>query len=82
MNLGITGITGFLGGQTASAAEARGHRVVGFSRSGSKHAGGREMRVFAPPHAPDFSGLDAVLHFAGEPVLGRWTTTKLSLIHI
>jgi uncharacterized protein (TIGR01777 family) len=77
MNLGITGITGFIGARTAALAEERGHRVIGFSRSGpGTDGGGRELRAFAPPAAPDFSGLDAVLHLAGEPVVGRWTEDK------
>jgi uncharacterized protein (TIGR01777 family) len=34
------------------------------------------MRAFAPPAPPDISGCDALVHLAGESVLGLWTPAK------
>jgi uncharacterized protein (TIGR01777 family) len=34
------------------------------------------MRAFHPPAAPDISGCDALVHLAGESVLGLWTPAK------
>lgn len=34
------------------------------------------MRLFAPPKPPDLAGCDAVIHLAGESVLGVWTPAK------
>jgi uncharacterized protein (TIGR01777 family) len=72
MRLGITGASGFLGRRAARAAAARGWEVVAFSRR--PHDG--RARLFVPGEPADVDGLDAVLHLAGEPVVGRWTAAK------
>lgn len=72
MRLGITGATGFIGARASALAAARGWEVVPFSR---KPAGGSARR-FALEEPADVDGLDAVLHLAGEPVVGRWTVDK------
>ena len=57
----------------------RGHEVVAFSRNlRSSLAGVIEVRQFLPEEgeAADVSGLDALVHLAGEPVLGYWTAGK------
>lgn len=69
MRIGILGATGFVGSRLAELAEAAGHEVVRFSRSGRpgfRASGG----------VPDLSGLDAVVNLAGESVLGIWTRAK------
>jgi uncharacterized protein len=70
MNIGITGRTGFIGGHVAKHAQEKGHAVTGFSRSG------RTDRMFSTKHPLDCTGLDAVIHLAGESILGLWTTEK------
>jgi uncharacterized protein (TIGR01777 family) len=61
-----------------------GHRVRGLSRSAAdpeRRAPDAEA-LFAwdasttPPPPDAFEGVDAVLHLAGEPVVGRWTASK------
>ena len=52
-------------------AEAAGHGVVRFSRSAQ--AGFRRIEATG---GLDFSGLDAVVNLAGEPILGLWTPSK------
>lgn len=69
--VGITGMSGFIGRHVRAFAEAKGAQVIGFSRSA--RPGWRE---FSPPNLPDLNGLDALVHLAGENVLGRWTRTK------
>lgn len=57
----------------------RGHEVVVFTRHlESPLLGGAEIRQFLPGEAEqtDVSGLDALVHLAGEPVLGYWTAGK------
>ncbi len=71
MTLGILGATGYIGTRLCELAELEGHRVVRFSR--------RPLEGFraTPPTGPlDFSGLDAVVNLAGEPILGLWTPEK------
>lgn len=72
MRLGITGASGFIGLRAARMAAARGWEVVPFSR---RPRDGRTRRL-DPGEAADVDGLDAVLHLAGEPVVGRWTAEK------
>lgn len=71
MKIGVTGASGFVGKRVKALGEARGHEIVAFSRKPGP--GGRVFRLDAPP---DVSGLDAVIHLAGERVLGLWTAEK------
>jgi len=71
MNIGILGATGYVGSRLSEQAESVGHRVVPYSR--------RPLEGFRqiPPDGPlDFSGLDALVNLAGEPVFGFWTPEK------
>lgn len=70
MRIGITGIRGFIGGHLQAFAEKQGHEVVGYSRGG----GGGGLRRFG--EGMDVGGIDAMVHLAGEPVLGVWTARK------
>jgi uncharacterized protein (TIGR01777 family) len=72
MRLGITGATGFIGRHAARLAAARGWEVISFSRQPRDE----RTRRFVPGEPADVEGLDAVLHLAGEPVVGRWTSDK------
>ena len=76
MRFGITGASGFIGRRAAQLAAERGWDVVPFSR----HPRDARTRLFLPGEAADVDGLDAVLHLAGEPVLGLWTGKKRARI--
>ena len=76
MRLGITGASGFIGRRASEMARARGWEVVPFSRQPRDAA----TRKFVPGEPADVDGLDAVLHLAGESVLGLWTKGKRSRI--
>lgn len=76
MRLGITGASGFIGRRAAEMARARGWEVVPFSRTPRNAA----ARKFVPGEPADVDGLDAVLHLAGESVLGLWTAKKRARI--
>lgn len=71
MNIGVIGATGYVGARFCGLAKAAGHGVVPFSRS--PRAG---FRRIASAGVLDFSGLDAVVNLAGEPILGLWTAAK------
>lgn len=73
MTIGITGATGFIGRHLTAAARRAGHQVIGFSRRPGSQA---EMRAWQPVSGADFRGLDAVVHLAGENLLGLWTRRK------
>lgn len=68
MIIGVTGAAGFIGRQFSAAAQLAGHEIVPFSRSSK--SGWRVLSEM------NFSGLDALVHLAGEPILGLWTPAK------
>ncbi|MFN0128164.1 MAG: TIGR01777 family oxidoreductase [Verrucomicrobiales bacterium] len=77
MVIGLTGSTGFLGRHVLREIELRGHEAVGFSRNPmARVTGTREVRPWSTGVAPDVSGCEAVIHLAGESVLGLWTSAK------
>jgi uncharacterized protein len=77
MQIGITGISGFIGKKLAHAAAEQGHHIVGFSRRLTPLvAGEKERRPLNSETEPDVTGLDAIIHLAGESIMGRWTAAK------
>jgi uncharacterized protein len=75
MNIGITGASGFIGRQIAEVARLRRHRVIGFSRKQNAQIKGyHEIRPFGPQM--DLNDIQAVVHLAGESILGLWTKQK------
>lgn len=81
MRIGITGVTGLIGSSLATLCQSRGHYVTGFSRSSHKslpHC--HHLRQFSLKQPVNLSGLDAIVHLAGEPIIGLWTDEKRRLI--
>jgi hypothetical protein len=76
MNIGITGASGLIGRKITDLALRRGHEVTAFSRSPSRRLPGCTMRAFGEGTTPDLSGCEAVIHLAGESVIGLWTAAK------
>lgn len=78
MKIGITGASGFIGSNLIAEAITNNHQVIGFSRSPDKNIGGcEEVRAMSGDTTPDLSGgLDAIVHLAGESILGVWTAEK------
>lgn len=75
----IVGVTGFVGhGLPAQFAE-KSIRTTGISRSKSPRVPGVDR--WQTPDALDFSGHDAVINLAGEPVDRRWTAKSKRLFH-
>ncbi|MBP84279.1 MAG: TIGR01777 family protein [Verrucomicrobiales bacterium] len=78
MKVGITGARGFLGTAIIAEAKSRHWKVVAYSRSeNTVIEGADEVRSFANTESLDVSGLDALVHLAGEPIVGLWTKEKL-----
>lgn len=76
MTLGITGATGLIGGAVLDLALRRGHEVVAFSRDPQRAIPGCEMRAFSLDAPPDLRGCDAIIHLAGESILGFPTPAR------
>ena len=81
LHVGITGASGFLGQAVVEALERAGHQCVAFSRSPQRSVRGcAEIRRFTPGEPLDLEGLDAVVHLAGESLLGRPSKRKREAI--
>ncbi len=77
MKIGVTGASGFLGKAILAEAKRREWQVIAFSRnSDASILNCDEVRSLQDPAQADFTGLDALIHLAGEPVVGRWTKEK------
>ena len=78
MRVLLTGSSGLIGHALLAVLTADGHKVVCLTRSQS-HAGGRHITwdpsagIIDPDDLEDF---DAVVHLAGESIVGRWTPEK------
>ena len=73
----VSGATGLIGRQLVAERRAAGDTVVALVRRAAR--GGEEIPWAPGVEALDpaaVSGFDAVVHLAGEPVLGRWTAAK------
>lgn len=81
MNIGLTGATGFIGRKIVDIALRRGHEIIAFSRNPSAGIPGCEMRRFSLDEPVDITGCDAIIHLAGESVMGLWTDAKKRKIH-
>lgn len=69
----VTGGTGFVGHRLRRLLIARGHSLAIATRMPEKHRGEHPAIEFVP-WLPDLSRFDAVVHLAGEPILGkRWS---------
>lgn len=80
--VGITGVSGFIGRELVAEAREAGFEVVGYSRNPERKIEGvSELRDFSDPEAADYRGLDALIHLAGEPILGIWTSGKKQRIY-
>ena len=75
MVIGLTGASGFLGRELIDQASLRGDSIIAFSRDPHRPVRGcvRTELFGAGLHV---NGLDAVVHLAGESILGVWTKAK------
>lgn len=82
MRIAISGSTGFIGSRLASSLRQDGHEILRLVR---RPGGGREPEVRWNPDddlidRQALAGLDAVVHLAGENIVGRWTDRKRAAI--
>ena len=73
MTLGITGGTGFIGQALQKAAHHSGQKTLLFSRHPASLPNARLFNTRTPPNLQE---CDAIVHLAGESILGLWTSEK------
>ncbi len=74
MNVLLTGASGLIGRALTVGLHARGHSVRPLARGGKPEASWDPLRGVLP--ADVMSGIDAVVHLAGESIAGLWTGAK------
>jgi uncharacterized protein len=75
MVIGLTGASGFLGQEIIRQAVSQGEQVVAYSRTPDKPVS-EAIRTEAFGPGMTVSDLDAILHLAGESILGPWTNAR------
>ncbi|HLX64604.1 MAG TPA: TIGR01777 family oxidoreductase [Planctomycetota bacterium] len=82
MNILISGSTGLVGSALCSALAADGHSLTTLTRPNSKSAAKSiEWNPLSGKLDPAaLTGIDAVVHLAGENIAGRWTAAKKKAI--
>lgn len=88
MKVLVTGATGFIGSALCNVLKGAGHTVVGLSRNPQRAQ--RKVSALDKAYAWDLmrepaprealEGVDAVVHLAGESVVGLWTPGKRKAI--
>ena len=81
----VSGISGPIGAALVPSLESIGARIARLTRQGSTAGPGIAAETIpwdpAKPTSPDVvSGFDAVIHLAGESIVGRWSATKKARI--
>jgi uncharacterized protein len=76
----LTGSSGLLGSALLPSLKARGFDVVRLVRSPASGDDQIRWDPARPPSPELLSGFDAVIHLAGETVVGRWTQSKKTKI--
>lgn len=81
LRVAVTGANGLLGRGLTAMLETGGHEVVRLVRRPARHAGEAPWSPAEGLLEPTQLGrLDAVVHLAGENLLGRWTQKKKDAI--
>lgn len=74
LRVGVSGAGGFLGSALAALLSTGGHEVVPLVRDA--RPGVRYDPARGEADLDGVASLDAIVHLAGEPVVGRWTSRK------
>jgi uncharacterized protein (TIGR01777 family) len=76
----VSGASGLIGTALRASLETQGTQIVRLVRGGISNAAQVSSDPLAPVSPTALSGFDAVVHLAGESIVGRWTDEKKSAI--
>src|SRR5579863_63778 len=72
----VSGASGLIGSAVVPALRSRGYEVTRLVRGGASGKGDIAWDTSRPLAPESVSGFDAVVHLAGESIVGRWTDAK------
>jgi uncharacterized protein (TIGR01777 family) len=72
----VSGTSGLIGGALLPSLRERGYKITRLVRGSSSGVGQIPWSPEQPLRPQAVSGFDAVIHLAGESVVGRWTDAK------
>jgi uncharacterized protein len=76
----VSGASGPIGAALLPALKSKGARISRMTRKAGKYSSADEQQIPWDPTQPispeSVSGFDAVIHLAGESIVGRWTDAK------
>jgi len=76
----VSGMSGPIGAALLPTLKSNGARISRLVRKGGKYSASDEQQIPWDPAQPispeSVSGFDAVIHLAGESIVGRWTDSK------
>jgi len=76
----VSGMSGPIGTALLATLKSNGARIARLTRIGAKYSVSDEQQIPWNPAQPippeSVSGFDAVIHLAGESIIGRWTEAK------
>jgi len=85
MKVLISGANGLIGSAIVKSLEDDGHKVLRLTRSAPRNSlevqWQPEKNVFPPEERDKIIGIDAAIHLAGEPIMGRWSEEKKKRIY-
>ena len=76
----VTGVSGPIGAALLASFEPQSTQIVRLARGRAQNAAQVSWDPLAPLSPTAVSGFDAVVHLAGESVVGRWTEDKKKAI--
>lgn len=81
MTIGVTGASGFIGSALIAECLTNSDRVIGYSRNPDNPIGGCvEVRELPTTGYLNLEGTDALVHLAGESIMGLWSADKKKAI--
>ena len=83
LTVAMTGSRGLVGTALTAQLTTAGHTVIQLVRGTPQHNSEHDQRHWDTenPDAKLFDGVDAVIHLAGEPIMGRFTDTHKAAIY-
>jgi hypothetical protein len=72
----VSGVSGPIGAALLPSLDARGAQVIRLVRGAARASGQISWDPLVPVLPEAASGFDAVIHLAGESIVGRWTDAK------